>query len=159
MFVLGFLMKGHLFTPERGEWLTWFFSFLDLGIGLPYFVCLAADIGFKFPPMQPAVATFFNFSPKWTSNWLGYIVDVVRRTRTHEAVLVGGGPRATQALLLASRAHAAIAGRDFATPDDVKAMAAPVLEHRLVLRPEYEIEGLASGEVIERILQDVAVPR
>jgi MoxR-like ATPase len=72
---------------------------------------------------------------------------------------VGGGPRATQALLLASRAHAAIAGRDFATPDDVKAMAAPVLEHRLILRPEYEIEGLASGEVIERILQDVAVPR
>jgi MoxR-like ATPase len=90
---------------------------------------------------------------------LGYIVDVVRRTRTHEAVLVGGGPRATQALLLASRAHAAIGGRDFATPDDVKAMAAPVLEHRLVLRPEYEIEGLASGELIERILQDVAVPR
>jgi hypothetical protein len=58
MFVLGFWMKGHLFTPERGEWLTWFFSFLDLGIGLPYFVCLAADVGFKFPPMQPAVATF-----------------------------------------------------------------------------------------------------
>jgi MoxR-like ATPase len=90
---------------------------------------------------------------------LGYIVDVVRRTRTHEAVLVGGGPRATQALLLASRANAAIAGRDFATPDDVKAMAAPVLDHRLVLRPEFEIEGLGSGEVIERILQDVAVPR
>ena len=90
---------------------------------------------------------------------LGYIVDVVRRTRSHEAVLVGGGPRATQALLLASRAHAAIAGRDFATPDDVKAMAAPVLEHRLVLRPEFEIEGLSAREVIERILQDVAVPR
>jgi len=62
-------------------------------------------------------------------------------------------------LLFSSRANAAIAGRDFATPDDVKAMAAPVLEHRLVLRPEFEIEGLASGEVIERILQDVAVPR
>ena len=58
MFALGFWMKGHLFTPERGEWLTWFFSFLNLGIGLPYFVLLAADIGFKFPPMQPAVATF-----------------------------------------------------------------------------------------------------
>ena len=58
MFALGFWMKGHLFTPERGEWLTWFFSFLDLGIGLPYFLCLAADVGFKFPPMQPAVATF-----------------------------------------------------------------------------------------------------
>jgi MoxR-like ATPase len=90
---------------------------------------------------------------------LGYIVDVVRRTRTHEAVMVGGGPRATQALLLSSRAHAALAGRDFATPDDVKAMAVAVLEHRLILRPEFEIEGLSAVEVIERILQDVTVPR
>ena len=90
---------------------------------------------------------------------LGYIVDVIRKTRTHDAVLVGAGPRATQALLLASRAHAALAGRDFVTPDDVKALAAPVLEHRLVLRPEYEIEGLSTGEVVARILQDVAVPR
>lgn len=58
MFVLGLLMKGHLFKPEPGEWLTWLFSFANLGIGLPYFVCLAADIGFKLQPMQAAVATF-----------------------------------------------------------------------------------------------------
>jgi hypothetical protein len=58
MFVCGFWMKGHLFTPEKGEWLTWFFSFLNLGMGLPYFICLAADLGFKFPPMQAAEATF-----------------------------------------------------------------------------------------------------
>src|SRR5258707_8420760 len=71
---------------------------------------------------------------------VGYLVDVIRRTRTHESVLVGGGPRATQALLLASRAHAAIQGRDFVTPDDMRVMATPVLEHRLILRPEFEIE-------------------
>ena len=88
-----------------------------------------------------------------------YAVDIVRATRTHESVLVGGGPRATQALLLASRANAVLAGRDFVTPDDVKAMAVPVLEHRLILRPEFEIEGLAVGEVIQSILQQVAVPR
>src|SRR5882672_11220008 len=90
---------------------------------------------------------------------LAYVVDTIRRTRVHESVLVGGGPRATQALLLASRAHAAIAGRDFVTPDDVKTMAYPVLEHRLMLRPEYEIEGLGVSEVITKILQDVPVPR
>jgi MoxR-like ATPase len=90
---------------------------------------------------------------------LGYIVDVVRKARAHEAALVGPGPRATQALLLAARANAALAARDFATPDDVKSVARPVLEHRLILRPEYEIEGLTTGEVIDRILQDVAVPR
>jgi MoxR-like ATPase len=90
---------------------------------------------------------------------VGYIVDIVRATRQHESVLVGAGPRATQSLLLASRAFAAITGRDFVTPDDIKGMAVPVLEHRLILRPEFEIEGLSVGEVIERILQEIAVPR
>jgi len=89
----------------------------------------------------------------------GYAVDLIRATRTHESVLVGAGPRATQSLLLASRAYAALAMRDFVTPDDIKAMAVPVLEHRLILRPEFEIEGLSIGEVIQSILQQVAVPR
>ena len=90
---------------------------------------------------------------------VGYLVDLVRATRAHESVLVGAGPRATQSLLLASRAAAALAGRDFVTPDDIKAMAVPVLEHRLILRAEFEIEGLAVSEVIQRILQEIAVPR
>ncbi len=90
---------------------------------------------------------------------VSYGVDIVRHTREHETVLVGGGPRATQALVLASRACAAMAGRDFVTPDDIKAMAGPVLEHRLILRPEFEIEGLTVTEVIQRILEDIAVPR
>jgi MoxR-like ATPase len=90
---------------------------------------------------------------------IAYLVDVVRKTRTHESVLVGAGPRATQALLLASRAHAALEGRDFVTPDDIRAMAAPVLEHRLIIRPEFEIEGLDEREVIHKILGEVAVPR
>ncbi len=90
---------------------------------------------------------------------LGYVVDIVRTTRKHHSVLVGAGPRATQALVLASRAHAVIAGRDFVTPDDIKSMATAVLEHRLILRPEYEIEGLTVPEVNQSILQQVAVPR
>lgn len=90
---------------------------------------------------------------------LGYIVDIVRTTRKHQSVFVGAGPRATQALLLASRACAAIAGRDFVTPDDIKSMASAVLEHRLILRPEYEIEGLTVPEVNQSILQEIAVPR
>ncbi|MBI2840776.1 MAG: MoxR family ATPase [Acidobacteria bacterium] len=90
---------------------------------------------------------------------LAYIVDLVRRTRTHESILVGGGPRAVQALLLASRASAAIQARDFVTPDDVRSLATPVLEHRLILRPEYEVEGLTVREVIQNVIQGVAVPR
>ncbi|MFC1857275.1 AAA family ATPase [Thermodesulfobacteriota bacterium] len=90
---------------------------------------------------------------------MDYVVDIVRSTRKHQSILVGAGPRATQALLLASRALAAIEGRDFIIPDDVKILAQPVLEHRLILRPEYEIEGLAVAEVIQDILQEIPVPR
>ena len=88
-----------------------------------------------------------------------YLVDLVRTTRSHESIQVGAGPRATQGLLLASRACAALDGRDFVTPDDVKAMALPVLGHRILLKPEFEIEGYTGREVIDRILQEVAVPR
>jgi MoxR-like ATPase len=88
-----------------------------------------------------------------------YIVDIVRQTRRHPSVLVGAGPRATQSLILAARTYAAINGRDFITPDDIKNLALPVLEHRLILRPEFEIEGLTFNEVIDEILKKVAVPR
>jgi MoxR-like ATPase len=90
---------------------------------------------------------------------VAYLMDIVRATREHESILVGAGPRATQCLLLASRAFAALAGRDFVTPDDIKSMSVPVLEHRLILRPEFEIEGVTVREVIDRILQQMVVPR
>jgi MoxR-like ATPase len=90
---------------------------------------------------------------------LSYIVDVVRATRRSESVLVGAGPRATQSLLHASRAYAVLQGRDFVTPDDVKTMVRPVMGHRLILRPEYEIEGVSIEEVIDRIVQGVEVPK
>ena len=90
---------------------------------------------------------------------VSYVVDVVRATRENDSVLVGAGPRATQALLLSSRANAALTGRDFVTPDDVKSLTEAVLGHRLVLRPEYEIEGVTVTEVIGKILEQVAVPR
>jgi MoxR-like ATPase len=89
----------------------------------------------------------------------GYAVDVVRATRKHESILFGAGPRATQGLLLAARASAVLQDRDFVSPDDIKSLAIPVLEHRLILRPEFEIEGTSIREVIERILRTVPVPR
>ena len=88
-----------------------------------------------------------------------YIVDIVRRSRRHPSVMVGAGPRASQALLLASRTLAAIRERDFVTPDDIKAMAPAVMGHRLILQPEFEVEGLGIDEVIQEILQALPVPR
>jgi MoxR-like ATPase len=88
-----------------------------------------------------------------------YAVQVVRRTRTDDAILVGAGPRATQGLLRGARAWAAMEARDFVSPDDIRAVALAVLEHRLLLRPESELEGVRASEVLERILHEVPVPR
>jgi len=88
-----------------------------------------------------------------------YAVEVVRRTRTDDGILVGAGPRATQSLLRAARAWAGLGGRDFVSPDDVRSVASPVLEHRLLLRPESELEGLTAGAVLNRILHEIPVPR
>jgi MoxR-like ATPase len=90
---------------------------------------------------------------------IDYIVDLIRKSRDMDAIEVGAGPRATGALLLSSRAHAAIQGRDFVTPDDIRTMAYPVLSHRLILRPEYEIEGVTVKEAIVKLMEAVAVPR
>jgi MoxR-like ATPase len=88
-----------------------------------------------------------------------YIVSVARETRQHAAIWVGAGPRATLALLSASRALAALEERDFVLPEDVKTLAGPVLEHRLLLRPEFEMEGVEVREVIKAVLEVVEVPR
>lgn len=88
-----------------------------------------------------------------------YIVDIVRRTRDHPAAHYGASPRAAVALLLCSKALAAIRGRDFATPDDVRDIARPVLRHRLTLRAEAELDGATPDSVISDILQSSEVPR
>jgi MoxR-like ATPase len=88
-----------------------------------------------------------------------YIVNLARQTRQHPAVWVGAGPRATLALLTASRALAILEERDFVAPEDVKSLATPVLEHRMLLRPEFEMEGVTIGEVISAVLESVEVPR
>jgi MoxR-like ATPase len=88
-----------------------------------------------------------------------YIVEIVRKSRTHPTILYGASPRASVALLLCSKALAAIRGRDFPTPDDVRDVAMPVLRHRLALRAEAELDGATTDAVISDILKTVEVPR
>jgi len=88
-----------------------------------------------------------------------YILDIVRSTRSNESLQFGAGPRASLALLESSRALAALRGRDFVTPDDVKELVAPVLAHRVSLSPEAEMEGLGLEDVLKRIFEKVEVPR
>ena len=87
-----------------------------------------------------------------------YMVEIVARTREDPRVLVGSSPRGSQALLKTSRAAAALRGRDFVTPDDIKGVAELALAHRLILKPEHQIKGLESGEIIQGILREVPVP-
>jgi len=88
-----------------------------------------------------------------------YAVDIVRRTRTHPFIHYGASPRASVALLLCSKALAAIRGREFSTPDDVGDVARPVLRHRLALRAEAELDGATPDVVISDILKSAEVPR
>ncbi|MFD2421961.1 AAA family ATPase [Amycolatopsis pigmentata] len=90
---------------------------------------------------------------------LGYIVDLCRATRSLPSVRLGVSPRGATALLAATRAWAWLAGRAYATPDDVKALARPALRHRLELRPEAELEGATADGVLDRVLATVPVPR
>jgi MoxR-like ATPase len=88
-----------------------------------------------------------------------YLLSVVRRTRTLPSVELGASPRAAVHLLTAARAAARLAGRAFVTPDDVVAMALPVLRHRLVLRPEAELERYGAADAVQAAVASVPVPR
>jgi MoxR-like ATPase len=88
-----------------------------------------------------------------------YVAQVVRRTRGAFQVSLGGSPRATVALFKCSRALAALQGRDYVTPDDVKRLAPPVLRHRLLLEPEAEIEGVTPDQIVSEMLSGIPVPR
>jgi MoxR-like ATPase len=90
---------------------------------------------------------------------LDYIVDLVRATRERPSLAFGASPRAATMLTTASRAYAALQGRDYVLPDDIKALAVPALRHRVVLSPGAEIEGLSAEAVVRQIVDQVPVPR
>lgn len=96
---------------------------------------------------------------KIEKNLLKYIADVVVNTRTNSLLFLGASPRASIAILNASKAFAAINGRDFVTPEDIKSATIPVLQHRVIVTPEREMEGLTSVQIIEQIIETVEIPR
>jgi MoxR-like ATPase len=88
-----------------------------------------------------------------------YVVQIVRASREAPACVMGASPRASVALLLAAKALAAIRANAYVTPDDIKSVARPILRHRLILKPEAEIEGYTADRVVEDLLTQVPVPR
>jgi len=152
-----FMLKIIMETPKREEELT--LARRTLGLEAPEAVLARGEVWQVLEEGQLALMRTILNEVVVRDELLGYAVDIVRKTREHSSVMVGAGPRATQALLLSSRVCAAMQNRDFVTPDDIKSMARAVLEHRIILRPEYEIEGLTCAEIIQQLLQSITVPR
>lgn len=92
-------------------------------------------------------------------NLLKYIASITHKTRNHGKIYLGGSPRASLSMMKASKALAAIRGRDFVTPEDIQFVAVHVLNHRLILTPEAEMEGIRPEDVIQDILKTIEVPR
>jgi MoxR-like ATPase len=88
-----------------------------------------------------------------------FIASIVHETRNNPALYLGASPRASLSILRASKANAALKGRDFVTPEDIKEVAGPVLRHRIILTPEKEMEGVTADELIDTILKAVEIPR
>ncbi|GAB5564996.1 MAG: MoxR family ATPase [Winogradskyella sp.] len=90
---------------------------------------------------------------------LKYIADIIINTRSNPFLYLGASPRASIAILKASKAFAAMAGRDFVTPEDIKRAAIPVLQHRVIVTPEREMEGVTTKQIIKQIIEAVEIPR
>lgn len=90
---------------------------------------------------------------------LKYIAEIIINTRSNQFLYIGASPRASIAILKASKAYAAMNGRDFVTPEDIKRVAIPVLQHRIIVTPEREMEGVTSKQIITQIIQAIEIPR
>lgn len=111
-----------------------------------------------FTPSQIMALIAKVKSVRTSKEVLHYLYEIVARTRRDERLLVGASPRAAEHLLYAAKAKAFLSGRDYVIPDDVKEMAVHVLSHRLLVRAEYELEGVKSEDIVREILDEVEVP-
>jgi MoxR-like ATPase len=92
-------------------------------------------------------------------NLLKYIAQIVNETRNNSWLFLGASPRASLAILNASKACAALRGKDFVTPDEIKFVAPHVLKHRVIITPEKEMEGITTNEVVNKMIEKIEVPR
>lgn len=152
-----FLLKIEMGHPSRGEELS--LAERSLGDDAPEGVLQRGGVRALFDEAELTAFRRIFQRVSVSVEMQAYGVDLVRRTRQLEGILLGAGPRATQGLLQASRVLAVLDGRDFVTPDDVKELAPAVLAHRLILQPEYAVEGMQNRDAVAVALQSVPVPR
>ena len=151
-----FLFKHLMEYPEEAEEIRIIESHAS-GIGMPS----VKDLGLKpiltSEKLVEAISAVLNV--RLTEEVIGYVTRLIRATRETPALTVGVSPRAGVNLAIASRARAALAGRDYVIPDDVKALALPAMRHRVVLSATAEIEGRTAGDIISDIIGQTEAPR
>ena len=151
-----FLLKVHLPLPERDDELRIMRRHAD---GFDPRDIRAAGVTAVAGPQHVEAGIRGAAQVRVSDEVAGYVVDLARATRSAPSLSLGVSPRGATALLRSARAWAWLNGRDFATPDDVKALAHAALAHRLALRPEAELDGVDVGQVLAAALGSVAVPR
>jgi MoxR-like ATPase len=151
-----FLLKLTVSVPERDDEIAMLRRHAD---GFDPRDLAAAGVGQVAGPADLAAGRAAVGRVRSGPDVLGYVVDVVRATRSSPSLQLGVSPRGATALLATSRAWAWLSGRDYVTPDDVKALARPSLRHRVTLRPEAELEGVTADSVLDTVLATVPVPR
>jgi MoxR-like ATPase len=151
-----FLLKLTVPLPERGDEIDVLarhdqgFNPLDLAAAGVRAVAGAGEL---------EAARAATTAVRTSAEVIGYIVDICRATRSSPSLSLGASPRGATALLATAKAWAWLSGRDFLTPDDVKALARPTLRHRVSVRPEAELDGVTSDGVLDGVLTAVPVPR
>jgi MoxR-like ATPase len=147
-----FLMRVRLGYPDEASERAMLTRFHERKGALP--VVERALSAAELTALQDAAA-----SVRCDASIVQYVTTLVRATRANPRLKLGASPRSAQSLLAAAKARASLGGRDFATPDDVKAVAGSVLNHRLMLKGEAEVEGVTADDVIRQTLERVEVPR
>jgi MoxR-like ATPase len=151
-----FLLKLTVGVPERDEEIAILQRHAD---GFDPRDLAAAGVSRVAGPADLAAGRAAVRAVRTGNDVLGYVVDICRATRSSPSLQLGVSPRGATMLLATSRAWAWLSGRDFVTPDDVKALSRPTLRHRVILRPEAELEGVTADPVLDTVLATVPVPR
>jgi len=149
-----FLFKVIVPYPTETEELTILSQFHKMGNNMPLDMVKSALTGQQIITLRQQIKTLII-----EERLLQFIARLIYQTRNHKSIYLGASPRASLAIMNASKAMAAIHGRDFVTPEDILEVVPPVLRHRIILSPDKEMEGITEDEVIRQIIQGMEVPR
>lgn len=149
-----FLFKVTVPYPSEAEEMTILSQFHQMGNASPLEMIRPVLSSQQIVSLRQQVKTLLI-----EERLLQFIAKLVHQTRNNKSVYLGASPRASLAIMNASKAMAAIQGRDFVTPEDILAIAPPVLRHRIILSPDKEMEGITEDDVIKQIIQGMDVPR